>query len=170
MTFMKLGFGVALGTRLGDALFHPGVELSSTSPAWTELPALGVAAVSLSIILQAHPRDLAWILASCALGLFGTRAGITLLGPELGAFMAALAVTLGSNLYARALHRAASVTQVPAILLLVPGSVGYRAVSALLERNVVSGMETAFSMALTAMALVAGTLLAGLLLPPRKVL
>jgi uncharacterized membrane protein YjjP (DUF1212 family) len=170
MTFMKLGFGVALGTRLGDVLFNPGVELSSTAPTWTQLPALGVAAVSLSIILQAHPRELGWILGTCYLGMFGAQAGAKLLGPELGAFMAALAVTLGSNLYARALHRASSVTQVPAILLLVPGSVGYRAVSALLERNVLSGMETAFSMVLTAMALVAGTLLAGLLLPPRKVL
>ena len=58
----------------------------------------------------------------------------------------------------------------PAILLLVPGSVGYRSVSALLERNVVTGVEIAFSVVLTAIALVAGVLLANVLLPARRVL
>ena len=54
---------------------------------------------------------------------------------------------------------------VPGILLLVPGSVGYRSLSSLMERQTVAGIETAFSMILTAVALVAGLLIAGVIAP-----
>ena len=39
---------------------------------------------------------------------------------------------------------------VPGILLLVPGSVGFRSLTSLIERQAVAGIETAFSMILTA--------------------
>ena len=58
--------------------------------------------------------------------------------------------------------------QVPGILLLVPGSVGFRSLTSLLERQAVTGIETAFSMILTAMALVAGLLMAGVIAPETR--
>lgn len=170
-TFLKLGFGAALGTHVGASLFHIGlVEPPVTAAPWTQWPAAALAALALSVVLQAEPREFGWILLTSLLGLAGTHIGGWLVGAELGPFVAALMVTLGSNVYARWCNRAATITQVPAILLLVPGSVGYRSMAALLERNVVSGMEIAFTMALTAMALVAGVLLANVLLPPRRIL
>jgi uncharacterized membrane protein YjjB (DUF3815 family) len=59
---------------------------------------------------------------------------------------------------------------VPGILFLVPGSVGFRSFASLLESDVVSGVETAFRMALVAIALVAGLLVANVVVPPRKAL
>jgi uncharacterized membrane protein YjjB (DUF3815 family) len=58
---------------------------------------------------------------------------------------------------------------VPGILLLVPGSVGFRSLTSLLERQAVAGIETAFSMILTAMALVAGLLIAGVIAPEPRI-
>ena len=43
---------------------------------------------------------------------------------------------------------------------LVPGSVGFRGLTSLLERQAVVGIETIFGMIITAVALVAGLLLA----------
>ena len=165
-TFLKLGFGAALGTQLGMLIFHvTALEMPTAPPAWTLLPATAIAGIALFMVLQGEPREMKWVFANCMVGLAGTHVGGWIVGAELGPFVAAFAVTMGSSLFARWTGRAASITQVPGILLLVPGSVGYRSIAAMLERNVLSGVEIAFSMALTAMALVAGILLANVLLP-----
>jgi uncharacterized membrane protein YjjB (DUF3815 family) len=57
---------------------------------------------------------------------------------------------------------------VPGILLLVPGSIGYRSLNALMEREVVSGIETAFSMLVIAVSLVAGLLMSNAVTPRRS--
>ncbi len=91
-------------------------------------------------------------------------------GPELSAFLGALLVAIGANVYARTTRRPAAVPLVPGIMLLVPGSVGFRSVTELLAQDVVSGMETAFTMTLVAVALVTGLLLANVIVPPRRTL
>ena len=83
-------------------------------------------------------------------------------------FLGALTVGVASNWYARLLDRPATITQVPGILLLVPGSVGFRGLAALMDEKIVSGVDTTFKMILTAVALVAGTLMANIIAPPRR--
>ena len=58
----------------------------------------------------------------------------------------------------------------PGIMLLVPGSVGFRGLSSMMAHDVVSGIQTAFTMILMAVALVAGLLLANDILPPKRAL
>ncbi|MCS7003297.1 MAG: threonine/serine exporter family protein, partial [Dehalococcoidia bacterium] len=84
-------------------------------------------------------------------------------------FVAALVVGLASNLFARVLRQPEAIPLIPGITILVPGVVGYRSVTALLERDTVSGIETAFAMTLTAVSLVAGLLFANVILAPRRV-
>jgi uncharacterized membrane protein YjjB (DUF3815 family) len=83
-------------------------------------------------------------------------------------FVAAFGVALASSAYERWRRRPAPVVLVPGILLLVPGSIGYRSMSSLLERNTVAGIDTAFAMVLTAVSLVAGLLIAGVVAPEPK--
>jgi uncharacterized membrane protein YjjB (DUF3815 family) len=52
------------------------------------------------------------------------------------------------------------VTQVPGLLLLVPGSIGFRSVTSLLGNETITGIDTAFQLALVGISLAAG-LLAG---------
>jgi uncharacterized membrane protein YjjP (DUF1212 family) len=169
-TFLTIGFGVALGTRLGERLageaaaFVPG-----PLPGWTLWLALGVAPLAFTVLLKAPPEDAPWILGAGAVAFAGARAGGALLGPELGAFVGALAIGLGSNGYSRILGRPAALTLVPGILLLVPGSIGFRSLSSLLERNTVSGVEAAFRMTLVAVSLATGLLFANVLLPERQI-
>ncbi|HEX9165228.1 MAG TPA: threonine/serine exporter family protein, partial [Gemmatimonadales bacterium] len=90
------------------------------------------------------------------------------LGPELGTFAGAFAVGLGSNLYARWLDKPEAITEVPGILILVPGSIGFRGITAMLDNEVVSGVETGFRVLLIASSLVAGLLIANLVMPKAR--
>ena len=170
MLFLVIGFGVAIGSQtviltLGDYASRVRPE---ALPDWTWWLALLAAPLGFSVLFRAHARDAVWILLAGALGIAGSRVGSTAFGPELGAFVGALTVGVASNLYAYALRRPASVTLVPGILLLVPGSIGFRSLSSLLDREVVTGVETAFTMVLIGAGLVAGLLLANVLVPERR--
>ena len=83
---------------------------------------------------------------------------------------ASLAVGLFGNAYARAFHKPAAVPIVPSLLLLVPGSLGVKSIASFLARDVVSGLELAFTLVALATALAAGLLVANLILPPRRAL
>ncbi len=168
-TFLTMGFGVAFGTILAARLFGPATPSASpTLPAWTLYVALVAASLGFTILLKAHPREAPWIAVSGALGFFGARSGAQLLGSEMGAFLGALAVSSFGNVYARALRRPSAVTVVPGLLLLVPGSVGFRSFSLLIEDQTVVGIETAFSMMLVAISLAIGLLFGNVLVPPRR--
>lgn len=168
VTFLTLGFGVALGSRLGEVAFGVAVPGEpSDAHAVSELLALVVAAVSLSIILRAPVRELHWLVVAGFIGFFGSRWGAQWLSPQLGMFAGALALGAASNLYAWLRRRPGTTVLVPGVLLLVPGSIGYRSLSELMSREVVPGIETAVEMVLVAVSLVAGLLAANVLTPPR---
>lgn len=169
LVFLTLGFGVALGGTLGAELVGaPAAAQPLPLAPWTELPALAVACFAFTVLFRAHPREIGWIFAAGAISILGGRLGSELLGPELGAMVAAVLLGLGSNLYARLLDRPAVNTQLPGLMLLVPGSLGFRGMSALIERDTLTGVQTAFSVTLVAIALVTGLLIANVLLPPKR--
>ena len=166
---LGLGFGVAVGAKLGSTLLPAGPPMAPVDwPVAALALAVAVASLSFGVLLRAAPRDLPVILLAGALAFAGARLGAHLFGPEIGAFSGALAVASGSNAYARIWDRPAALTLVPGLLVLVPGSIGFRSVFSMLESDVVSGVSTAFQMVLVAVALVAGILLANIAVPPRR--
>jgi uncharacterized membrane protein YjjB (DUF3815 family) len=166
ISFLSLGFGSALGNRVAvAALGAPPTVAPILLPGWVTLIAVLVAAICFTIVLGAEPRDALPIIATGALGVLGGQFGAKHLGPELGAFVGAFGVALASSGYARLLRRPPAVVLVPGILMLVPGSVGFRSLVSLMDRRAVAGLETAFSMVLTAVALVAGLLIANAIAP-----
>jgi uncharacterized membrane protein YjjP (DUF1212 family) len=168
-TFLAIGFGVALGRQVSVALFGaaPPVAVAALPP-WTEFAALAVAPLGFTVLLRARARDAGWIALAGALGFGGTRLGAIFLGPELGAFVGALVLGLATHAYARALGRVEVVPLVPGLLLLVPGSLGFRSLNSLVQGETVLGVEAAFRMALVAIALAVGVLFASVLLPARR--
>jgi uncharacterized membrane protein YjjB (DUF3815 family) len=56
------------------------------------------------------------------------------------------------------------------MIILVPGSLGYRALTALLESETLTGLEFAFSTILVAFSLAGGLLAASALIPPKRIL
>lgn len=166
--FVVIAVSVALGLAAAEAALGPArIVTAETLPQWALAPALLGAPLAFSVLLKAQPRDTPWILFACGFAFAGTRLGSLWLGPELGVFLGALVAGLAGSAYSALLHRPAAVVRTPAILLLVPGSVGFRSVTALLDSQVVPGVETAFKMITMAVALAAGLLVASVVAPTR---
>jgi uncharacterized membrane protein YjjB (DUF3815 family) len=168
-TFVTIAFGVALGTHVAGLALGaaPAVE-PYVLPGWTLWLALLVAPLGLTVLLQAEPRDAPFIVASGFIAFGASRGAAVVLGPELGACLAALGVGLASNAFARTWRRPASIPLVPGILVLVPGSIGFQSLAWLLDRETVPGVEAAFRMVLVAVSLATGLVLSNVVLPERK--
>lgn len=169
VTFLGLGFGLALGAKLGGVLggwlskWFPmleGVSSRSLLPSWAEWSALLIAPLAFTVLLKARPRDASPIVMACVGAYVASKFAGAAMGEELGAFLGALVVSAGSNVFASMRHRVAMVTQVPGLIILVPGSIGFRSVTSLLGQEVEAGIATAFRVALIGISLTAG-LLAG---------
>ncbi len=171
LVFLELGFGVALGGRLAQVLPVPPVgTIPPVLPPWTEVLALAVMTFGLSVLFRARPRDSGWIALAGVVAYLGARLGGLVLGSELGAFLGALLLGMASNLLATLRNTPSIITVAPGIMLLVPGSIGFRSLESLLARDVVAGVDTAFKMLMVAVSLVAGLLVANAVVPTRKVL
>jgi len=136
-------------------------------PTWTRYLALGLAPFAFGVLLGARPRDLPWILVAVLVGFSGLQLGQQTIGAEVGAAIGALTVGLAANLFERLRLGPAAVVQVPGILVLVPGSIGFRGITALIDENLTTGFAAWSGMLLTAVALAAGLLLSNVVLPPR---
>lgn len=170
MTLLKLGLGVGLGQQLAalvPALPAGGGAEPASLPEWTLAAALLLTAPALAVLFRARARELPWMLAGIAIAFGGARLGVHLLGPALGALLGALLAGLAGNLYERRRRRPAIVMIVPSLIMLVPGTIGYRSLSFLMERDIVAGIDSAVVALLVGVSLVAGMLLANVLLPPR---
>jgi uncharacterized membrane protein YjjB (DUF3815 family) len=165
VTFLGLGFGVALGARLGSAVAQwlvplasalPASVMAAALPAWSTAAALVVAPLAFTVLLKAARRDAPVILGACAVAFLTAQTVGEALGEELGAFAGAAVVSAGSVVVARWRRSVAMVTQVPGLLILVPGSIGFRSVTSLLGQQVEAGIATAFQLALVGISLAAG--------------
>jgi uncharacterized membrane protein YjjB (DUF3815 family) len=67
-------------------------------------------------------------------------------------------------------RRPSSVPKLPGIVLLVPGSLGFRSLQSFLERDTVAAIDTAFSMIVVAVSLAAGLVVSNVMVPSRKTL
>jgi uncharacterized membrane protein YjjP (DUF1212 family) len=169
--FLAIVVGVAVGLEAAARLFGalpPSVVVPL--PGGAEWVALLLAPPALAVVLRAAPANLGWILLIAVAGFLGGRGGAALLGPELGLLFGALTAGLTNGLLARLRANHGAANMVPALILLVPGSVGFRSLTELLDRNVVSGIDLAFRTALMAASLSAGVVLANVLTPPRRLL
>jgi uncharacterized membrane protein YjjB (DUF3815 family) len=164
--FVSLAIGVALGSRLALILLGvtPNIRPAHL-PWWAVYAVLPLAAVGFAVVFRARRREILPILIAGGLAVAGARLGSRWLGADLGSFIGAFTAAAVSNLFARYRGESPTLTLVPAILLLVPGSIGFSSLSALLNRDVVPGVESAFRTVLISVALATGLLIADVLVP-----
>lgn len=171
IVFLQMAFGVAAGLRIGELLVgNVAQPTPGILPAWVQWGALFIVSGAFGLLFRVRAKDMGWMVLAAVLAFGSARLGSVWLGVELGAFLGALTAGMGSNVYARVLDRPAAVLIMPGIIMLVPGSIGFRSVSYLIEQDVITGIETAIMMTMIAAAIVSGLLLANRVIPPRKAL
>jgi uncharacterized membrane protein YjjP (DUF1212 family) len=172
-TLLKLTFGVAAATTVCTVF---GIEARDFElpalAAWLDYPALLVAAVAFAMLFRAAWRDWPVVIGAVIVGYLATRLGgmvsVNLPAAPFGVFLGGLLLSALSNLYARYAGRPGAVVREPGILLLVPGSVGFRSVSFLLERNATLGFDTGILLVTLLISLVGGLMFGELLVAPRR--
>ncbi len=177
-TLLKLAFGVVLGTQfVAMAGLYEAGQIHAPVDSWVAWSCLPFAGLSFAVLFQARFRDYPLVAASVMLGyvatwsgnqLFSMGTGTGLTTADFGVFFAGLVVTAVANFYARSANRPGALVRLPGIILLVPGSVGYRSLSFLFERDVQSGIDTALTLMIVLVSLAGGMLFGNLLIPPRR--
>jgi uncharacterized membrane protein YjjP (DUF1212 family) len=168
IVLLQLVIGVALGERIAHALVEVNHGAPVPLPEYANWLALGASSLGVAVLVQAQVRAFGWIIAACVVGYVGSRFGTAWLGGQLGVLVGAFALGVLANLYARLLDRPAQVVSVPAVLLLVPGGMGFRGMSSLLDRDTLTGVETLFAMFIVATSIVAGLLIANAVVSPHR--
>ena len=173
--FFTMLFGVALGWRVGgglaEAIGVAAVEVADrgVSPL-LQWGIIGVSPIAFAVLFEARTREFLPIWLTSVAAFAAATAGAVILGPDLGPFLGALTAGVGGNLYGRLVDRPGLVPMTPAILLLVPGSLGFRSLTSFLHKDAVLGVDWAFQTGMVAASLVGGLLIANVVLPPRRVL
>jgi uncharacterized membrane protein YjjP (DUF1212 family) len=168
VVLLELVVGVALGERLAHAVAQVHHETALPLPEYANWIALAAASIAVAILVQAQVRAFGWIMAGCFVAYVGARLGTAVLDTQLGVLIGAFALGVLSNVYARLLDRPSQVVSVPAVLLLVPGGMGFRGMASLLDQDTLTGVETLFAMFIVATAIVAGLLIANAVVSPRR--
>jgi uncharacterized membrane protein YjjB (DUF3815 family) len=173
---LKLTFGSVAATQVLTAIgwtvkAAPTVAL----PQIVEIVAAVAAAGSFAILFQAARRDVPLVMGSAILGYVLTRVAGSWLGFADGTFaggvfFASLIMAALSNLYGRTFGRPGALVRLPGIMLLVPGSVGFRALGFVMEKDYAVGFDTLVAVLSALLALTAGLLFGALLVPPRRYL
>jgi uncharacterized membrane protein YjjP (DUF1212 family) len=173
VSLLTMVIGVAICWRvfsqwrnIPEAVVNPGIGAND----WWQWIAILIAPVMFAIIFRARWPQWPVIVAVSVAGFAASLFAGQQMGVEISAACGALAVGCGSNLYARIRNRPALVTLTPGILILVPGSLGYRSLTAFLDSDTMAGIDLAIQMIIVAVALVGGILTANVLVPPKRIL
>jgi uncharacterized membrane protein YjjP (DUF1212 family) len=175
MVFLIITFGVAIGRTLGLEIQqllgqHATEAVLMPLPEWTVYAALVGSTLALTVLFRIQKRRYLWVLLAGLTAFLTSRYGAIVGGPAAGAGLGAIVIGVGGNLYARYADHASVNFNVPGLMILVPGALGLRSLSALLQNDVTAGIEGAFTAALVAVALATGLVLANALFPSRRLL
>lgn len=166
---LKLAFGTVAATQLVHLLhWHPREASLLLSPIWVEWLALLIGSYAFAILLNTDRRDYWLVMASVIVGYAVTRLSGIALGSGAGVFCGSLVITALSNTYARLWNRPGALIRVPGIILMVPGSVGFRSLSYVFDHDVMLSINTGIAVFVVLVALVAGVLFGNLLIPARR--
>lgn len=166
--FIQLAFGSALGVEIGRLLAFEMSQAQITAVSfWSIWLAVAVAAVALVPLFEARKKDVGWFLLSALMAFTIVFFATKLLGSSLGAFCGAISIGLLAKFVSRQFDVPGAMIIMPGFIILVPGSVGYRSILALVEKDILGGLESAFEVAVIGISLVAGFLISSMVPLPK---
>lgn len=168
--FILMAFGMVIGNHLAGLLpLNLPTESSVVEalPAWTEWSAAFLGSTALVILFQARIKDAGFVILGGMIAFAAVKYASFYFDNAMTAFCGAIAVGVSANLVSRFTGVPGATMVVPGFIILVPGSVGFRSLAALIEHDVVRGLDIAFDMALVGISLVAGLLISSLVTLPK---
>lgn len=169
VVFLEILFGIAISEQLLlNWVGAPPSVASKGVSEWAVILALLVACLCAGALFRAHPRSWALIMVTSVAAFYAARLGAHHLSGEIGACLGGFVAAAIANTYARLKNRSAMVILIPSLLMLLPGSLGFRSLTSLWGQDVVGGIDAAFKMILLAVSLVIGILVANAVILPRR--
>ncbi len=162
--------GAWLGVRLVQLCCAvPTADGSPVSPHWicVFMPLL---IVGLCVVFQTAPRDFFWAAFGCAIAYAGILLGSTIAGGNLGNLFGTIIAVVYANLWARTTGRPTSIVLLPAIVLLVSGSIGFRGLAAVAAGQIATGEQQFLQMFVVALTIAAGLLVGNTIVRPKVTL
>jgi uncharacterized membrane protein YjjP (DUF1212 family) len=167
LVFVLLGFGIGLGQRLGSAWLPVTPAVPVPLAGLMVVPGVALVALAFLILFQGRPADYGWTLGASALGWGTAHLGSHLLGPEAGAGIAALVLGAACNHYARVFRRPGAVLLLPSLMLILPGSLGVRSLTLMMQKQTLEGLQAGFQSFSVTIALMLGLLIANAMVSRR---
>ena len=90
-----------------------------------------------------------------------------LVSADLGILFGATVASMFANLWARATKRPTSIVLIPALTILVSGSIGFRGLLTTATQQTDEGMQMFMQMFIVALAIAAGLLIANIIVRPK---
>jgi uncharacterized membrane protein YjjP (DUF1212 family) len=168
VVLLSMIFGIAIGSTLADTIFgEPALVETQALAFWANYLLAPLLGIGLSIRFHAQLRDWPAIVLTCLAAIVAVGFKKSFMDPIVGAFAASAVIGVGGNLFAHITKRPGSIVHLPGILVLVPGSMSLFSIAALMQSDIVLGLEVMFDTMLTAMALATGLILASVIMPPK---
>ena len=166
MLLFLMGAGLVIGSQISEHLLP--AHATGTLPlsaTWIIWPAIAVLGVSMLGVLQAPLRSVHILIGGCLLAWAVFSLVGSAFGNVVGAFAGALAVASAGHLDTYITGQPDILVKIPGIITLVPGSMGFRGLHALIEQDSAAGVSLMVDMAMTGAVLAVGLLLADNLAP-----
>jgi uncharacterized membrane protein YjjP (DUF1212 family) len=159
-----------LGAWLGFMLVSSLIVVPTAGPAvpananwmWLLVPLINI---SLCVVFQTSYRDFIWTFLACTVAYLGIWVGSVLVGGNLG--LGTIVAVAFANLWARWMERPTSIALIPAIVLLVSGSIGFRGLASIATGQVAVGEQQFLQMFVVALTNCAGLLLGNTIFRPK---
>lgn len=169
ITLLMIGLGIGVGSQIDKIIqISPSLVVLPSIPEWTIYIALLTVPLGFVVLFKALPKDFVWILLACLCSYYTLKLSSDLGSAPFSIFLASFILGLVSNVFGMLTNKPVTIMLVPGIILLVPGSLGFQSITNLLDNETLRGVETAFSMTITAVSLVAGLILSNIVLAPKK--
>ncbi len=124
--------------------------------------------VGLGIAMQTPYRDFFWTCLAMGIAYGGILLGSNMAGSNFGNLMGTILLVLFTNIWARKTGRPPSIVLVPAFILLVSGSIGFRGLAAFATGDMHTGGIEFMQMFIVAITLAAGLLIGNTIIKPTK--
>lgn len=160
-TLLTIVFGVSMGYGLVNAIRPVPASLPLNSPdLFASALVLVPIGLCVAVTFRTRYRDIPWLLMSTLVGYGALRLAGTTFGPFASVGIASFVASVTSHFASNRLGIPTAVMLLPALLLLVPGSLGFSGFSQIMvQEDLPSGIRLTATMMLTAVSIVAGLLL-----------